>query len=126
MLSDQLPDSDVLHAQLKMVHLGHEVDDLLVREFVLLDLLECLCDLWVVHVQALVLFVPVLLLLQSFHQHVLLVEKQTLTVAVNKGGVYFLGKYEDVVERLGSNAGNLQIEFLDDLVQSGVALANLS
>ena len=108
-----------------MVHLGHEVDDLQVREFVLLDLLECLCDLWVVHVQALVLFVPVLLLLQSFHQHVLLVEKQTLTVAVDKGGVYFLGEDKDVVERLGSNAGNLQIEFLDDLVQSRVALADL-
>ncbi len=121
---NHLHHGDVLDAKLQVTELRHEVDHLLVSEELLLDLLQSLGDLLVIHVQAVILLMVIFLLLQSLHELVLLIKEHALTSTIDKVLVDFLGEDEDVVEGSRWDPCNLHLVLLDGLVQCLVMLAD--
>ena len=96
----------------------------MIGKHVLLKVLELLGDLDVIHIEALILPVPVLLLLEFFHECVLLAEEHLLTSAINQLLVDLLGQGENVVERSDLQASNLHVETLNVLVKLRVLVLN--
>ena len=82
-----------------MVHLRVEKHDFGILDFLGLKLVKGGGNLGVVHRQALMLPVVFLLLLELFHERVLLVEEKLLSRLLEQHTVDFLGQEEYVVER---------------------------
>ena len=120
----QLHNSDILHTQLKMVELGQEFNHLMISKHVLLEVLELLGNLDIVHIEALILSVPVFLFLEFFHESVLFAEKHLFTSAINQLLVDLLWQGENVVERGLWQTSNLHVEALNMLVELRVLILN--
>lgn len=82
-----------------MVHLGVEMDYLLIFKSLFLDFLQGYGDVDVIHFETLILLVPFFLLLEFFHETFLLAKEHFLASTLNHHGVNFLGQDENVVER---------------------------
>ena len=66
-----------------MVHPRVELDHFLILDDLQLNCVQCDGNLWVIHFQALILLVVVLLFLQFQHELILLAEEELLTSALD-------------------------------------------
>ena len=107
-----------------MVHLSQEVDNLLVRKHLLLQLFECLGNLEVIHVETLVLLEVFLLQFKFIHEDSLLAEEHLLSCTVNHLREDLLGKHQDVVEGSSRQLYHLESELIDRTFKLLVLLAN--
>ena len=115
---DQLSHSYILDSQLQVVHLRVEKHDFGILDFLGLKLVKGGGNPGIVHRQALMLPEVFLLLLELFHERVLLVEEKLLSRALDQHTVDFLGQEENVVERACRlNLGHLEVKLLDSLVK---------
>ena len=80
---DQLSHSYVLDSKFQVVHLRVEKHDFVILDLLSLKLVEGGGNLGVVHVQALMLLVVPLLLLELLHEHVLLVKEKFLPLTLD-------------------------------------------
>ena len=107
-----------------MIQLCQEMNHFLVGQHVVLELLESLGDLNIVHIKSLILLVIIFLLLQRLHQLILLAKKHLLSGFLDKLSVNFLGQHKDVVKRSNRQFCDFELELLDSVFKFLISVTN--